>query len=218
MTEFTLTLVLLAIAAVYLASYWVRQASQQSARQTQILVAAIADLRAKPLARDEQPADMPWVVWSGLEDHRWEWKREEERVQSAKLHQAVAKQNLEKAKKQTFGRKAAVAQCQAALDALVEKERARLEARKAEQIAEGERVRAEWKAQPYQLWSRANWGDRTWRINGSWRRLAEAVEAMEYFTRGASARGRKSAQTTAPCSTVTTLRRMRSNARQLDGP
>ena len=80
-----------------------------------------------------------------------------ERVEFAKLHQTIAKQNLQKAKKQTFGRKAAVAQYQADLDALVEKEKARIEARKAEQIAEGERVRARWKAKPYQLWSRANW-------------------------------------------------------------
>ena len=160
-------------------------------------------------------------LWSEIEDHRREWKREEERVESAKLHQTVAKQNLEKAKKQTFGRKAAVAQYQADLDALVEKEKARIEARKAEQIAEGERVRAGWKAQPYQLWSRANWGDSTWRINGGWSRLVEAVEAMEYSTQGeAFQREEKEirSQRRRWCSIATTLRRMRSNARKPDGP
>ena len=45
-------------------------------------------------------------------------------------------------------------------------------------------MRAGWKAQPYQLWSRANWGDRTWRINGGGRRLVEPLRQWKYSTRG----------------------------------
>ena len=57
---------------------------------------AIADLMAKPPARMEKPANMPWAR-SEVEDHRREWKREEKRVESAKLHQTVAKLTFEMA-------------------------------------------------------------------------------------------------------------------------
>ena len=168
MTELTLTLVLLAIAAVYLASHWVQHASTTKRSPNSTFSSRRSPISRRNRRRGmEKPASMPWAIWSEVEDHRREWKREEERVESAKLHQTVAKQNLEKAKKQTFGRKAAVAQYQADLDALIEKEKARLEApqggtdsggRKGARGMEGATLSA--------LEPEANGVDRTWRING----------------------------------------------------
>lgn len=158
--------------------FTINRVTEQIAHQTQVLVAALADLKPKPPSPDEKQADMPHAIWVDVEEHRREWKEEQERVDSAEREQWAYKVKIAKANKKTFGRKAAVARLEATLDRFVEREKGRLEQNKARIAERNQRLLTTWKAQPYQLWSRDDWGDTTWRCNGGWRRLADIVEQM----------------------------------------
>jgi hypothetical protein len=126
---------------------------------------------------------MPYDYWKDIQTANNEFNEEEERVAHASARQRDAEAALDAAKKKTFGRKAAVARLQATLDELVAREKERLEARKVMIAERSERLHSSFKAKPYQVWIRDNWGDSMWRCNGGWHRLADAVERMEWLVR-----------------------------------
>ena len=156
----------------------INRAIEHSARQTQVLVSAIAELKAKPADPDKKPpADMPYDLWSYLQDERLERKEEESREERAKGEEQRLRAAIAAANKRSLGRKATVARLTADLGKVLEGEKIRQEERK----ARNEKLIAGWKAEPYQLWHRDKYGD-TWRCQGGWRHLANAVQRVEYFT------------------------------------
>jgi hypothetical protein len=161
------------------------KAIAENARQTQILAAAIANLKPMASDPDEKPADMPYEMWLDVQRSDEEWKREEESKAYAKHRKTAAEAALAAAHKIKVGRKAAIVRAEADLAAIVTQEAERQKEREASLAASHERLLAGWKAQPYQLWRRDRWGsgERPWLCNGGWRDLADAVARMEYLAR-----------------------------------